>query len=326
MSRSDRNTPQGASPLLSVVINNYNYGGFVERAIDSVLAERHPSVEVVVVDDGSTDDSRKILAQYAGRITSVFQENQGQAAAINAGVRAARGSLMLFLDADDWVLPGRLAAVEAAFASHQAAVLVYHRLDPRRSDGTRVMKTIPRTLGAGDLGPQMVRSGGWWDFPLTSALAVRRSAWDAAGEIPTEFRISADAWIVGVLPFLGQVVALPEALGAYRIHQNAWFRATDDAASLRKRMAHWKATVDVTNRWLAGRGRPERLSLADHHPYNVAAARLSGVDARERLALLAQGLRFRGEANLARRARRALAMARSLPPRGAGAAITESSE
>lgn len=319
-------TMDTGGPRLSVIINNYNYGGFVARAIDSVLAEAHPAAEIVVVDDGSTDDSRRVLAGYAGRITTVLQPNQGQGAAMNAGVRAARGAVMLFLDADDWVLPGRLAAVEAAFAASPDAVLVYHRLQPLRSDGTPVMKTIPRTLGAGDLVPQMVRSAGWWDFPLTSALAVRRSAWDAAGEIPPEFRISADAWLVGVLPFLGPVVALPGAYGAYRIHQNAWFRASDDAPTLRKRMAHWKATVELTNRWLADRGRPERLSLGDHHPYHVAAARLSGVDPGERLALLVAGLAFRGEANLARRARRALATARSLPSRGTAAALSESPE
>lgn len=315
-----------ARPLMSVIINNYNYGGFVAQAIDSVLAERHPFAEIVVVDDGSTDESRAVLESYGERIVAVFQANQGQAAAMNAGVRAARGNILLFLDADDWILPGRLAAVQAAFAANPDAVLVYHRLQPAHSDGTPAMKTIPRTLGAGDLAPQMVRSAGWWDFPLTSALAVRRSAWDTAGPIPETFRISADAWLVGILPFIGRVVALPQALAIYRIHQNAWFRAAEDAAMLRKRMAHWKATVDVTNRWLVARGRTERLDLTDHYPYRVAAARLAGVDLVERLGLLARGLTFAGEANVARRARRALAIFRNLPPRGAGAAITETSE
>lgn len=314
------------APRLSVIINNYNYADFLPRAIDSVLAERHPAAEVVVVDDGSTDASREVLAAYGERITTVLQQNQGQAAAINAGVAAARGDVLLLLDADDWVLPGRLAAVEAAFAATPEAVLVYHRLQPMRSDGTHVMKTIPRTLGQGDLVPQMLRSAGWWDFPLTSALAFRRSVWSAAGPIPEAFRISADAWIVGILPFIGRVVALPAAYGAYRIHQNTWFRATEDARMLRKRMAHWKATVDLTNRWLVAEGRRERLSLADHHPYHVAAARLAGVGPRERLGLVLAGLTFGGEANLARRVRRALATGRSLPSRGTAAASIESSE
>lgn len=315
MSDTSERAPAGA-PRLSVVINNYNYGGFLAQAIDSVLAERHPSAEVVVVDDGSTDTSREVLAGYGARVVSVLQPNRGQAAAINAGVAAARGAILLFLDADDWILPGRLAAVEAAFAANPAAGLVYHRLQPTASDGRRLLKPLPRTLAAGNLVPAMIRAAGWWEFPMTSALAVRRSAWDAAGPIPETFRISADAWIVGIQPFLGPVVALPGSFSAYRVHQNTWFGAAEDAAALRKRMAHWQATVEATNRWLAARDRPERLRLADHHPYRLAAARLAGVDLRQRAALLAHGLAFAGEANLARRARRALASFRSLPAQG----------
>jgi glycosyltransferase involved in cell wall biosynthesis len=315
----------GERPRISVVINNYNYGAFLATAIDSVLSARHPGTEVVVVDDGSADASRQVLASYGSRIVTVLQPNGGQAAAINAGVQAARGEILLLLDADDWILPGRIAAVDAAFAAHPDAVLVYHRLQPAGSDGRPLLKPLPRTMAAGNLAPAMTRSAGWWEFPMTSALAIRRSAWNAAGPIPESFRISADAWIVGILPFLGQVVALPEVLGIYRIHQNTWFRAIEDPATLRKRMAHWKATVEVTNRWLVTQGRPERLRLADHHPYRLAAARLSGVTLRERMGLLAHGLTFAGEANLARRTRRALAAVRSLPSRTA-AGLAESPE
>lgn len=318
MSGPDRRGQQATvSPRLSVVINNYNYGRFLQRAIDSVLAERHPRAEVVVVDDGSTDDSRQILSRYAGRIVTVLQPNRGQAVAINSGVRAARGDILLFLDADDWVLPGRLSAVEAAFAAVPDAALVYHRLQPVRSDGSEVMGAIPRTLSAGDLGPRMLRSAGWWDFPLTSGIAVRRAAWESAGPIPEAFRISADAWLVGIVPLLGRVVAVPETLGCYRVHQNTWFRTTDDKDMLRTRMAHWKAIVEATNQWLAARGRAERLSLDDHYPYHVAAAQLSGVDTRRRLALLWLGLKTSGEASPARRVRGAVATFCSLPSRGA---------
>ena len=80
-----------------------------------------------------------------------------------------------------------------------------------------------------------------WPFPMASAIAVRRSAWDAAGDIPEQFRMSADAWLTGIYPFLGGVAALPDSLGFYRIHNNNWYRPIDDAAMLRKRMAHWQA-------------------------------------------------------------------------------------
>ncbi len=319
--------PAGAArPRISVIVNNYNYGRFLPRAIDSVLAEACPEAEIVIVDDGSTDDSRAVIAAYGDRVVAVLQANGGQAAAINAGVAAAKGEILAFLDADDWIAPGRLAAVLAAFDADPEAVLVYHRLQGAASDGALIGRPFPRSLCDGDISGRLLRTAGWWPFPLTSAVALRRSAWDALGPIPPGFRISADAWLVGVYPFVGRVKALPAALGFYRQHDNAWFRTEDDAPMLRKRMAHWKATVDATNRFLAARGRTGQLRLADHQPYHVAAARLGGVDLAERLRLVLGELRFGGEPSLLRRVRSALALGRSLPARGAGMAPQESAE
>jgi glycosyltransferase involved in cell wall biosynthesis len=258
------------------------------------------------VDDGSTDGSRALLAGYAGRIRAVLQENRGQAAAINAGVRASRGEILCFLDSDDWWAPDKLAAVTAAFAADPGAVLAYHRLRPVDADGAPALKPIPRSLCAGNVAPRLLRSAGWWPFPMTSSVAVRRSAWAEAGDIPESFRISADAWLVGIYPFLGRVAALPGSLGFYRIHDNNWYRAREDAAMLRRRMAHWEATVEATNRFLQRRGAAARLSLADHLPHRLAAARLAGASPAERLALGLAALAFGGEPNALRRARDAL--------------------
>ena len=290
---SDRSSPR---PRLSLLVNSFNYGAFVGRAVDSALAQAGPAAEVIVVDDGSTDCSRSVLGAYRDRVRVIEQENAGQAAAINAGVRASRGEILCFLDADDWWAPGKAAAVAAAFDADPGAVLVYHRLQPVRSDGRPAFGPIPRSLVSGDIAPRLARAGGWWPFPMTSAVALRRSAWKEMGEIPPAFRISADAWLVGVAPFLGRVRALPEALGSYRIHANQWYRARDDAAMLARRAAHWRATVEATNAWLAARGRPERLSLADHHPHRAAAARLAGAGRARAGVARAQGPRLRRRA------------------------------
>jgi hypothetical protein len=140
------------------------------------------------------------------------------------------------------------------------------------------------------------------------------------GEIPEMFRICADAWLVGIYPFIGHVVGLPSALGFYRLHNNNWYRDIDDAPMLRRRMAHWHSTVEQTNNFLSARGAHRAISLADHFPYQVAAARLSGVTARQRLELMVRGLRFGGEPNLLRRSREALHAVSRLPRAGAGAA------
>ena len=308
-------------PAISVLINNYNYARFVGRAIDSVLAQQASDIEIIVVDDGSSDESCAILAAYGDRIKVLFQENQGQAAAINAAVQLSSGDILSFLDADDWWAPDKLSATSAAFHANPQASLVYHRLQPALTDGSPVLKPIPRTLCSGDLSPRLTQSAGWWPFPMTSAIAVRRSAWDAAGDIPKQFRISADAWLVGIYPFLGDVAALPSPLGFYRIHNNTWYRPIDDAAMLRKRMAHWLAVVEATNIFLASRGLAERLHLADHYPYRIASAKLGGVDWRTRFKIAVEGLFFAGEPNLLRRVRDALRTAYNLPrlDRDAGA-------
>jgi len=95
-------------PLVSVVIAAYDIAEYLPDAIDSALAQTYPNVEVVVVNDGSTDDTAAILERYGDRIVTVTQENRGLASARNSGIRAARGELIGLLDGDDLWLPERL--------------------------------------------------------------------------------------------------------------------------------------------------------------------------------------------------------------------------
>ncbi len=96
--------------LVSVVIPAWNAEAWVGRAVESALAQDHEPKEIIVVDDGSTDGTADVLAAYGRRIRLVRQTNRGLPAARNAGLRAARGTLVAFLDADDRWLPGKLAA------------------------------------------------------------------------------------------------------------------------------------------------------------------------------------------------------------------------
>jgi GT2 family glycosyltransferase len=96
------------APLVSVVIPAYNAAWCVRKAIDSVLAQDFRHFEVIVVNDGSTDDTAAVLSAYGDLIRVVHQANGGMSSARNAGIRAARGELIAFLDSDDWWLPGKL--------------------------------------------------------------------------------------------------------------------------------------------------------------------------------------------------------------------------
>jgi len=101
-------TPTTEAPDVSVVIPAYNAAWCVAKAIESVLVQEGADFEIIVVDDGSTDDTAAVLARYGDAIRVVRQRNQGLSAARNAGIRAAQGEFVAFLDADDWWLAGKL--------------------------------------------------------------------------------------------------------------------------------------------------------------------------------------------------------------------------
>src|SRR5690242_6951979 len=147
------------TPLVSVVVNNYNYGSFLKDAIDSALAQTHRNTEVIVVDDGSTDDSRAIIAAYGDRVVPVLKENGGQASAFNSGLARSRGEVVLFLDADDMLLP---TAVEHALPSFRdpAVAKVQWALWEVDEEGRRTGKMQPSgELAEGNLREHVIRHG-----------------------------------------------------------------------------------------------------------------------------------------------------------------------
>lgn len=89
-------------PLVSVVIPNYNYGRFLSKTIESVLAQTYPNIEIIVVDDGSTDDSIKIIESFGDQVKLIKQQNQGVGMARNTGTENSKGDVLTFLDADDY--------------------------------------------------------------------------------------------------------------------------------------------------------------------------------------------------------------------------------
>jgi teichuronic acid biosynthesis glycosyltransferase TuaG len=111
-------------PLVSVIIPSYNYGRFVTQAVDSALAQTYANVEVIVVDDGSTDDTRARLAPYGDRIRYIYQENQGLSAARNTGIRHATGEWIAFLDSDDTWHP-RKTEIQLAVAAQYPEVSLF---------------------------------------------------------------------------------------------------------------------------------------------------------------------------------------------------------
>ena len=122
---NDRTLPH-QRPLATIVVVNYNYERYVAAAIDSALKQSYAPLEVIVVDDGSTDGSRKIIAAYGERVRVIFQENGGQGAAYNAGWLAARGVFVLFLDSDDVLATDAMQKVVGAFERSNAVKVQFY--------------------------------------------------------------------------------------------------------------------------------------------------------------------------------------------------------
>ena len=115
--------------LISVLVDTYNHERFLADALDSVLAQegvQPADMEIIVVDDGSTDGTPGIVARYGERVTYLRKDNGGQGTAFNAGIRACRGELIALLDGDDWWHPRKLGVVLAAFKRDPALVAVGH--------------------------------------------------------------------------------------------------------------------------------------------------------------------------------------------------------
>jgi len=120
-------TDSDPNPGISVVVNNYNYDTYLEAALDSALEQLRDCDELVVVDDGSSDDSPDILARYARHplVTVIFQKNQGQMKAVRTGIEAARGDIIALLDSDDYYLPGYLDRLRDIYRANPDIAFVF---------------------------------------------------------------------------------------------------------------------------------------------------------------------------------------------------------
>lgn len=207
-------------PVVSVIIPSYNHGRFVERAIDSALAQSVPC-EVIVIDDGSTDDTQQRLARYGDRIRNIHQANRGLAASRNLGISLAKADLIAFLDADDEWLPEKLARQVAAFEAHPEIALVAANAENIDETG----KSLGRGRAAlkGHVLKQLLRA----NVVVVSSVVIRR---EVAAEIEGPFLqdfSSCEDWILWLrVAARHPIVVLPDVLVRYYVMQNSMSRQT----------------------------------------------------------------------------------------------------
>lgn len=211
----------GSGPLVSVIIPNYNYAAYLGQAIDSVLGQSYPSVEVLVVDDGSTDGSEAVLRGYGDRIRWFRQSRQGVSAARNRGIQESRGDLIAFLDADDLWRPEKLTRQVELLRDPQVGMVFcgLQRIDAAgrlleisvEGHGGQVLKDIAllRWPGAPGIG---------------STALIRKACLDRVGGCDPELSTSADWDLWRRLACHYELAMVPEPLICYRMHEGSMHR------------------------------------------------------------------------------------------------------
>jgi glycosyltransferase involved in cell wall biosynthesis len=234
-------------PLVSIVVDNFNYGRFLRAAIDSALAQTYTRVEVVAVDDGSTDNSRVVITSYGDRVAAVFKPNGGHASAFNAGFRASHGSIVMFLDADDMLLPNAVEEVIRAWRPGVAkAQFVLAHIDENGHPLGTTVPYLPASMPDGDIRNSILDAGGYIGVP-TSGNAFARTVLERLLPLSeSNWRQAADTSLEIIAPFLGDVVSLRKTLGCYRIHESNHGMLGDVLDSRKLRV---KIVIDFQREW-----------------------------------------------------------------------------
>jgi glycosyltransferase involved in cell wall biosynthesis len=287
-------------PLVSIVIPCYNQGQYLGEAIESTLAQTHRHVQVIVVDDGSTDETSRIASAYP-EVIYRHQPNAGTAAARNRGLRESRGELLVFLDADDRLLPNAVARGIAGLAGHPDAALVTGHVRLIHADGTPDVVPVQHHEPAGYLA--LLR----WNYIWTPGVALyRRTALEAVGAFDASAGGSADYDLNIRIARRLPIACHHHVILEYRQHEANMTRdpahMLRSAVSVRRREKRYATGPGARDAWRAGvkeaqaefgarlidrvkgdlvNGRPRRaarglLCLLRHHPAGLAAMAAPG--------------------------------------------------
>jgi len=202
---------------ISIVISNYNYARYLGAAIDSALAQTVPAFEIIVVDDGSTDNSGEVISAYGNSIRSIGQENRGQAGAYNTSFRESKGDLVIFLDADDMIDSDFVEQVLKAWKPGAAKLHFPMRVLASRSvDGPSDI--VPsQHLSSGYLMEEILRFG-YYTSSSGSGNVYSREVLNKILPMREGAFFAADTVTIYLSPLYGEVLAVSRPLGTYRMH------------------------------------------------------------------------------------------------------------
>jgi glycosyltransferase involved in cell wall biosynthesis len=244
---------------LSIIISNYNYARFLGEAIDSAL-QVEGEKEVIVVDDGSTDTSRRVIEGYGDKVVAIFRPNSGQNSALNAGFKVSTGNVVIFLDADDMLNSDIYSVLTALppFAKAQwSMTYIAHDGSTRNANNPH----FPKGYGTDTIRGELQRSGSYTYSP-TSGNAWSREFLERVMPLPEQGFVCTDGYLSLCAPYFGEVISIdPPSHGRYRVHGANYSmyaqettllasikKAHEDTIRLRQRSAERLARDGITLR------------------------------------------------------------------------------
>nr|VFJ75036.1 MAG: Glycosyltransferase involved in cell wall bisynthesis [Candidatus Kentron sp. FW] len=249
-------------PLVSVIIPCYNHGRFVAEAIGSVLGQSHSPVEIIVVDDGSTDDSAQVIATFGDRVRLLRQENLGPSAARNTGFLASQGEFITFLDADDLYEADFITRLLSVFDRDPACLAAYCQDRFIREDGQPLPVAghfvIPR--------PEEMHAALLLEFHIPPAcILARRICYEKeAGLFEPQLRYHEDWEMALRIARTGKLAGIPDVLMHRRIVSGSLSRRTAPAQRHEARLALLQKHIGMDD------AEPGRLTPHQRHAYGHA--------------------------------------------------------
>jgi glycosyltransferase involved in cell wall biosynthesis len=242
----------------SIVIPNYNYGLFVGKAIESALAVDWPDLEVIVVDDGSTDNSREVIEKFGDRIIMIFQQNGTQRVACNNGFARSTGDAVIFLDSDDMLTPS--VASEAAAVWTERVSKIQFQMMRINAEGKPTGRVFPvyDPVPTPDLIRSWLTKTTTYPTPPGSGNVYARKFLEKLFPLDDSCGAFSDTPCLVAAPLLGDVITIPKPLVLYRMHGQNDSNLLSDPERFRREVARAEARWHFTRRMAETVGLPLR--------------------------------------------------------------------
>jgi glycosyltransferase involved in cell wall biosynthesis len=201
-------------PLVSIILPTYNCAAFLSHSIGSILAQTYNSYEIIVVDDGSTDNTKEVLYPFIQRIKYIrLEQNKGLPMARNIGISSAQGKYIAFIDADDLWLPEKLQTDIEYFETHPEVSMVYSKHINMDEKGNDLNGNTKRQLPSGNIFTQLFSEQ---NFIITSSVVVRKEIFETTGLFDEQL-FNCQDWDMWLrIAFHFQVAGIGKPLVKYR--------------------------------------------------------------------------------------------------------------